>query len=49
MLQHPHLLPGSVSGIRGLSRQVEHLSQEALDYSIWPDILLAAYRTSPRL
>ena len=29
--------------------QVEHLSQEALDYSIWPDILLAAYRTSPRL
>jgi hypothetical protein len=29
--------------------QVEHLGREALDNSIWPDILLAAYRTSPRL
>ena len=29
--------------------QIEHLRHEALDDSIWPDILLAAYRTSPRL
>jgi len=29
--------------------QVEHLRHEALDDSIWPDVLLAAYRTSPRL
>lgn len=29
--------------------QIEHLRHEALDDSIWPDILLAAYRTAPRL
>lgn len=29
--------------------QVERLRHEALDDAIWPDILLAAYRTAPRL
>jgi hypothetical protein len=29
--------------------QIEHLRREALDDSIWPDILLAAYRTAPHL
>ena len=38
-----------LSAFENFRHQVEHLRQEALEETIWPDILLAAYRTSPRL